>query len=192
MQDVEALAFVERWVRERRPGGVSVIAVDGHSAAGKSTFADAIAARTRATIVRADDFYSVMADDVRGRLSPQKGIDSYYDWRRMRDEALLPLRGGAAATYRPYDWESGQLAAERITVPAAPVVVIEGLFVSRRELRPLVDLSILIVAPPAIRWRRQVARADASEEWLRRWDAAERAFFANMRPPETFDVVVTL
>jgi uridine kinase len=191
MRHIEALRFVERWLRDRGPSGVSVIAVDGHSAAGKSMFADAIAERTDATIVRGDDFYTVMADDDRARLSPQKGIESYYDWRRLRDEALLPLRRGSAATYHPYDWESGQLAAKRVTVPAAPVVVIEGLFVSRHELRPFADLSILIVAPPTIRWRRQVERADASEEWLRRWDAAERDFFAHVRPPSSFDVVVT-
>ena len=191
MRDVEALSFVERWVREHDRGAVSVIAVDGHSATGKSTFADAIAERTQATIVRADDFYSVMADDVRAHLSPHAGIDAYYDWRRMRDEALLPLRRGSPATYRPYDWASGQLAAERVTVPAAPVVVIEGLFVARRELRPFGDLSILIIASPTIRWGRQVDRADASDEWLRRWDAAERAFFAQVRPRQSFDVFVT-
>lgn len=171
-------------------GGQAMIAVDGYSAAGKSTLADALADATGAVVVRGDDFYRVMDDAVRARLSPREGITHYYDWQRLRDEVLEPLSRRQAATYHPYDWESGQLARRPVTIPAASVFFLEGLFVSRPELKPYFDFSVLVDTPAATRRRRQLGRADASSEWLRRWDAAERLFFEHVRPRETFDVIV--
>lgn len=40
-----------------------MVAVDGHSAAGKSTFAAALAACTAAALVPGDDFYRVMDEE---------------------------------------------------------------------------------------------------------------------------------
>jgi uridine kinase len=71
-----------------------------------------------------------------------------------------------------------------------PVLIVDGLFVSRPERQALVDLSILVDAPAGIRRRRQINRADASSEWLERGDAAERTFFQRTRPPRSFDIIV--
>ena len=69
-------------------------------------------------------------------------------------------------------------------------LILEGLFVSRRELDAFVDRFVLVETPAALRCCRQTERADASSEWLERWDAAERHFFRHMRPPATLDLVV--
>jgi hypothetical protein len=47
------------------------------------------------------------------------------DWRRLRREALEPLRRGTAATYQPYDWEAddGRLAPLRSVAPGDPVIL---------------------------------------------------------------------
>jgi uridine kinase len=190
MQFAEALDEAAGWLGKRDRGEVRVLAVDGHSAAGKSTFADALASRTGGALVRGDDFYRVMDETERAGLAPLEGIELYYDWQRMRDEVLLPIRAGVPAEYHPYDWESGRLASRPVTTPPAAVLIIEGLFVSRPELQPLLDRSFLVDAPAVVRRRRQSERADASREWLRRWDTAERLFFRRVRPPETFDIVV--
>ena len=189
MQFAQALEEAATWPDGHR-SEVRVLAVDGHSAAGKSTFAEALASGTGAALVRGDDFYRVMDEAVRAELAPAKGVELYYDWQRMRDEVLLPLRAGASASYHPYDWDSGRLASRLVKVPAAAVVILEGLFVSRLELQPLVDRSVLVETPAAVRRRRQTERADASLEWLERWDAAERHFFRDIRSPRTFDLVV--
>jgi uridine kinase len=170
--------------------GVEIVAVDGHSAAGKSTFAAALASRTDAALVPADDFYRVMDQETRARLSAQEGIARYFDWERMRDEVLVPLRAGRDAVYLPYDWDTGLLAERAITIRAAPAVLLDGVFTSRPELAPFLDLCVLIEAPADLRWRRQLGRGD-SLGWLRRWEAAERLFFTEVRAPETFDLVVS-
>ena len=186
----EGLDAATTWLRARSPAELSVVAVDGQSAAGKSTFADALAMTTGASLVRGDDFYRVTDEESRLRLSPREGIDVYYDWQRMRNEVLLPLRTGRRSSYDPYDWDSGVLAERVVTIPTARAVILDGLFVSRPELRRFIDLSVLITAPANVRRRRQIERADASEEWLQRWEAAERLFFPQVCPPETFDIVV--
>lgn len=184
----EALEEASGWLAARGLG-TSVVGVDGHSAAGKSTFAEALARRVGAALVRGDDFYRVMDEVERAELSPAEGVARYYDWQRLRDQVLTVVRAGAPARYRPYDWLTGRLATHFVTVHAAAIVV-EGLFVSRPELGTFVDHAILIDSPAIVRRRRQTERADASNEWLERWDAAERYFFEQIRPPATFDIVV--
>ncbi|MGI3782914.1 MAG: hypothetical protein ACRYG2_19305, partial [Janthinobacterium lividum] len=69
-----------------------LVAVDGASAAGTSTLADALAGRLSATIVRGDHFYRDMSCEQRWGLDAEQGYASYFDWQRMRAEVLEPLR----------------------------------------------------------------------------------------------------
>ena len=175
----------------QRGDSITVVAVDGHSAAGKSTFAGRLAERVPAAVVAGDDFYRVMDEDERAALSPAEGAARYYDWERLRDEALLPLRNRRPAVFRPYEWEANGLADRVVTIAPEPLIIVEGLFVSRPELAQVVDLTVLVVADAGSRTRRQRDRADASQEWLARWEAAEGWYFEHQRPPSSFDVVIT-
>lgn len=170
---------------------VTVIGVDGHSAAGKSTLAAALAAELDpAVLVHGDDFYRVMDESERADLGPAQGADLYYDWQRLRDDVLVPLSAGRPATFQPYDWDNNQLSVASSTIHPAPVIIVEGLFVSRPELKCLIDFTVLVAADEASRAHRQHDRADASPAWLQRWDAAERWYFDTIRPAEAFDAVL--
>jgi len=169
---------------------VHVVAVDGHSAAGKSTFAEQVVRRFGAARIPGDDFYRVMDPDTRAGLSAQQGATLYYDWERMLDEAVTPLRHGRTARYRPYDWSRNCLSEQTSEIEPASVVVVEGLFVSRPELGDAVDVCILVTSEPSIRRQRQADRADASQDWLDRWEAAERWYFEHVRKADSFDIIV--
>ncbi|MFP3883545.1 MAG: uridine kinase [Actinomycetota bacterium] len=165
------------------------IAIDGHSAAGKSTLADRLSGIFDVALVRVDDFYSVMEEEVRARLSPREGVESYFDWKRMRDQALIPLLDGRPAAYQPYDWHTNVLHPQATTVEPAPLVVVEGLFAARPELMDLISLTVLVEVDPEIRMERQAERDDEAI-WVQRWDEAERYYFDNIRPAATFDIRV--
>jgi uridine kinase len=105
--------------------------------------------------------------------------------------ALVPLRGGRPAWFRPYDWDTNALADETATIGPERLIIVEGLFVSRPELSQLVDVMVLVCADSDVRWRRQLARRDAGRQWLERWDAAERWYFKYARHPESFDFAAT-
>jgi uridine kinase len=167
-----------------------IVAVDGYSAAGKSTFALRLADALDAAMVPGDDFYRVMDPAERVRLEPWEGPDRYYAWERMRDEALDPLRHGRSATYRPYDGGRNALEPRTKTIAPRPVVIVEGLFVPRPEFDSVNALTVVVVADSEMRRRRQLDRADAPHEWLQRWDAAERWYFEHVRPADRFDLIV--
>lgn len=186
----EAIREIQSWLADVGKDAPVTVGVDGHSAAGKSTFASRLTDHLNAALVNGDHFYRVMEPGERARLGPAEGVDLYYDWERMRDEALAPLYRGDTARYRPYDWDANTLGSRTITVAPRQVVIVEGLFVSRPDLDSINDLVVLIVADPQVRRGRQLARSDASDTWLKRWDAAERWYFDHVRPPKRFDVIV--
>ena len=185
----EALARLAEFV-DRDRDGVAIVAVDGHSAAGKSTFAARVAARFGAAVVEVDDFYRVLDPHVRDDLDARAGIDQYYDWQRLRD-VLTTVRAGRTATFEPYDWDRNTLSPNLKTIEASHLAVIEGLFAARPEFDDLIDISVLIESPPSTRQARQRQRADATDDWLKRWDAAERLYLDLIRPATSFDLVVS-
>jgi uridine kinase len=151
-----------------------LLAIDGHSAAGKSTLAQAVCdALPNSCLVRTDDFYRPMDQAVRFALIPAEGYEHYYDWQRLKQEVLEPLSVGKPARFQTYDWSSNQLGASK-TLEPTDFVVVEGCYMARPELRNFFAVIALVETPLAERESRQSKRANATQAWLERWDAAER------------------
>lgn len=185
-------ALAELPVRDRPV----VVAIDGRSGAGKSTLAGALTLRRPTAVIAGDDFYhpglpSLTAEQ-RGARSDAEVAASVFDWRRLRREALEPLRLGGPARYRPYDWAAGdgRLGPER-QIAAAPLVVLDGVYSSRAELADLVDLTVLVTLDPATRAARLAARSADSTAWVAHCERGEAYYFGQLRPPRSFDLVVS-
>lgn len=177
--------------------GPLVVALDGRSGAGKSTLARRIATHFGASIVPADDFFAATIPDREwDALSPAERVRDALDWRRLRTDAMEPLRAGNSARWYAFDFARGLLGDGRyamrreptIVLPG-PLVVLEGAYCTRRELADLLDLTVLVEAAEPIRRRRLAAREDAAflAGWHARWDAAETFYFQTLRPPGAFD-----
>ena len=157
-----------------------VIAIDGPSCAGKSILATAVALRSGAAVVEGDDFYR----NTLPRLTvPQREanvgpavVDAVIDWERLRAKALLPLRAGQSATFQPYDWDAddGRLAPPKI-IPAADVIIVEGVYAARPELADLVDVAVYLGVDPQVRARRYAEREN-DPDWQRFWERGEAHF----------------
>lgn len=171
-----------------------VVALDGPSGSGKSTLALALALRTPAVVVTGDDFYGAELASLtwpqRDRLSDAQLAAVVIDWRRLREEALDPLRAGRAARLRPYDWavHDGRLGRAR-QLPPEPLVIVEGVYAARPELADLVDLTVYVGADPVVRQARRDGR-HADPTWRALWDRAERFYFEQVRPPSSFDLQI--
>ena len=193
---------VGRW--QAAQPGVLVVAIDGHGGAGKSTLAAAVAQATGAALVHTDDFFQQPATPAGGRAArdhsrpaqaggPAAGGHSmaqYYDWRRIRAQAVQPLKAGRRATFRRFDWERGAGLDAAVTVAPAALIVLEGVFSAAPELSDLMDRSVLVDTPEQERLRRLRARV-TPEEWDPDWLIAEQAYFGAIRPPSSFDLVVS-
>ena len=170
--------------------GNVIAAIDGAGGAGKSTLANGIrAAFGSASIVQVDDFYRPLSDDQRAALDPHLGYERYFDWQRMRDRALVPLRGGTPARYRRYDWTTNQLA-EWIEVAPCAIVMVEGVYSTRPELRALIDVAIFVDTPREERRHRMASRGHNPQDWIERWMAAEDWYLENIRPAQHADLIV--
>lgn len=167
-------------------GRTSIIAVDGRSGGGKSTFAARLAeALPGAVHVITDDF---------AWHAPM------FAWSPLVLEGLVaPLAAGRDVHYRPPAWDIHERAGA-IEVPAtATVVVLEGVGAGCRELADAVDAVIWVQSDFAEAERRGIARdiahgengdEAASTAFWHDWMAAELAYQDAQRPWTRADVVV--
>lgn len=195
-QDAPAVtALVELAERRRSADGRPVVlALDGVSGTGKSTLAEAVRLRTGATVLPGDDFYSpsfAAADPTAmARLTDAEIADRVFDWSRLRQQALVPLAAGQRARYRPYDWSQAagpdRLGPPR-TLPAAPLVVLEGVYAARPELADLVTATVLVTVPVAVQQHRLDSRGDDAV-WRALWERGERHYFSRVRRAADVDL----
>lgn len=162
---------------------MTVVAVDGHGAAGKSTLAHRLAERCNLSLVHTDDFFRS------GRRAPApSALEGYYELDRLADEALAPLREGAPAVFVGYDLATGATADCR--VEPNRIVLLEGVCSSAPRLAGLVTRCVLVETPRRERLER-LARLVAPEDWDDEWLAAEDAYFGRVRPATLFDLVLS-
>lgn len=181
-----------REVASERPDPI-LVALDGRSAAGKSTLAAMVAPVVGAAVVDGDDFYSGGTAGTWDAMSAAEKAGHCIDWRRQRP-VLEKLGRGEAASWHPYDWEAddGSLADLPVTCDPAPVIILDGAYSARPELADLFHLRVLLDAPAALREKRLMQREGEGHrvDWNRRWDDAEQWYFVEVMPPMSFDLVV--
>lgn len=102
---------------------------------------------------------------------------------------LTPLRAGWTARYQRYDWTTGHLAAWSEINPGATVIV-EGVYSARPELTCYYHLTAYVDTPREICLERTRGRGENSEEWIRRWRAAEDFYVRTTQPHTRVQLVV--
>jgi molybdopterin-guanine dinucleotide biosynthesis protein A/uridine kinase len=195
LQSSAAVSSILDLTAERQKGvdRPVVIAIDGPSCSGKSILATAVALRSGASVLEGDDFYRDTLPSLsaaqREAMSDTAVVDAVIDWERLRDEGLLPLRAGHPATFLPHDWDAndGSLAPPRI-IPAAEVIIVEGVYAARPELAELIDLTVYLGVDPGLRADRYAEREADDPDWQRFWERGERYYFSVVRPPASFDI----
>ena len=170
--------------------GVTFVAIDGPSGAGKTMIAETLQNTSlAATVVHIDDFYSDVGTDPPGGLTPEEGYRQYLDWRRLSENVLDPLKNGDTCQYQVYDWIAGRLDAW-VTVHPEGVLIIEGVYAMRPELRDYYDITVFVDTPRETRLSRLSGRPD-DPVWVERWAGAEEWYNTNLRPIDYADVVVS-
>ena len=168
--DAVAVVLAELRRTAPPPAGPAVVAVDGPSGAGKTDFAAALArALGNAPVVHMDDLYPGW-DGLAAAVA------------LVTDEVLAPLAAGGRARYRRWDWAAGR-RGEQVEVPAAPVVVVEGVGCGARAPAAHVGVLVWIDATPEVRRARGIARdGETYRPHWQRWAVQEEALFAVEAP----------
>jgi hypothetical protein len=161
-----------------RPG---VVAVDGRGAGGKSTLAARLSLTVPGSVI-------VHTDDLAWN-------HAFFDWaEHARDGVLIPVHAAQEVRSRPPAWdERGREGA--IVVPAGcPLVIVEGCGAARRELTPWTDVVVWVQSDTEKAKTRGLVRdggAAEAEAFWDEWMAEELPFFAQDRPWERADTVVS-
>ncbi|HEV2886644.1 MAG TPA: hypothetical protein VGX49_07025 [Jatrophihabitans sp.] len=179
------------------------VGIDGVDGAGKTCFADELAAALRRRgrpVVRVgvDDFHQVRAIRYRrGRQSPSGFWLDSFDYDRLWAEVLTPLGPGGSRRYRPagHDLRTDRvLAPPLVEAPAGAVLVLDGVFLHRDELAGAWELSIFLEAGFAETARRMAHRdgsqPDPEHPSVARYVLAQRRYLAGCRPSRRADIVI--
>ncbi|MFF8847248.1 uridine kinase [Streptomyces sp. NPDC015127] len=148
-------------------GPVRLVAVDGHAGSGKSTFAARLAAAfggAEVPVLHLDDLAT---------------HEEFFAWTgRMLDEVIAPLSRGRTALFHPYDWNLRRFLEPR-PLPAAPVVLVEGVGAGRRALRPHLARLLWMDRAAEDSWSRGRQRDGAGlRAFWDGWTAAETRHFS--------------
>ncbi|MFJ9419405.1 uridylate kinase [Streptomyces sp. NPDC101227] len=191
----------------RRPGHPLRVAVDGITAAGKTTLARALAAavadRGRPAVhLSMDGFHHPRAHRHRqGRDSATGYYQDAYDFPAFARSVLVPLGPGGDHRYRSriIDLASDQAIDEPpVTAPADAVLVVDGSFLQRHELAGLWDEVVFADTSFPVARQRGTRRdtklfgssAQAEHAFDNRYHAACRRYLAEVDPATHATIVV--
>lgn len=162
-----------------RLGSTRLVCIDGPAGSGKTTLAGRLAAALGDTVavVHLEDLYAGWT--LTGAVA------------RLAAGVLRPLAEGRPGTHSRYDWHAGRFSGERVPVPVAPVLLVEGCGSSPRSLDPWTSLRIWVEAPDPLRTERGLARdgEHLAAQW-RRWQELEAAEFTTQGTRARADVRV--
>ena len=187
MTEPPVVAFTEldlgdlvAWLPAPQGSRPVLLAVNGPSSSGKSSFSERLAAALpRAAVVHTDD------------LAWHHGVLSWDGL--LVDGVLTSVRTGRAVAFRPPQWEArGRPGA--VEVPAGiSHLLVEGVGVGRSGLHEAFDVHLWVETAPELRRTRDAVRLAAGEmgpEDHAAWMREEDAHFGADRPWERADVVV--
>jgi uridine kinase len=143
---VAARSVLERLEPLRATSELIVVGIDGHSGAGKSSLAKALAEAEAAVEVMHGDFF-YKPESLRA-WPPQGNEPAGHEFEldRLEREVLAPLAEGLGGTYAPRDFTNGTLLPRR-QLPLHGVAVIEGIYVLTKQLRTYYDHTVWVDCP---------------------------------------------
>jgi uridine kinase len=177
------------------------VAVDGVDGAGKSVFADELAAALAPSgrpIIRAsvDGFHNPRAVRYRrGRASPEGFFLDSYDYAALRRLLLDPLAPGGSGRFRTAAFDhrtDSTVDMPEQTLAPGSILVLDGIFLHRPELRATWDFSIWLQVAFAVSVVRLAGRDGTSADPVanQRYIVGQQLYIAACDPARHATLVV--
>ncbi len=201
------LDHVASTIEQRRDATVPfVVAVDGIDAAGKTTFAAAIADALRdrgMPAVRASiDGFHRPATERHRRSEIDPGLSYYadsFDYSALKRELLIPFAEHHPIRAATFDYRSDRpVSSESVMVEEGAVLVFDGVFLQRPELAESWDLVVFLRIDPGIALGRAVERdgevfgSDVERRYKERYQPGQAIYFEQVDPEPKADIVVDM
>ena len=165
-----------------------LVALDGGSAAGKSTLGAALAQAVAATLIHMDDFFLPPELRTKARFS-QPGGNVHYE--RVKAEVLEPLAAGKSAEYGVFDC-SKMAVGQTARAEARDVIIVEGAYALHPELREFFHLKVLVTVDPEVQKERILRRNGAQmlRRFLEEWIPLEQTYFEACAVKDCCDIIL--
>lgn len=154
--------------------GTCIVAIDGNSGAGKSTFASHIAAAVNGSLFHTDDFFLPPKLRTAERLNtPGGNVDS----ERFNKEVICGILSGNDFTYKAFSCQTGKHRS--VKVAASPISIIEGVYSHHPLWSEKIDLKIFMSVDHNTQVKRILSRngAEMLLNFTQKWIPLENKYF---------------
>jgi uridine kinase len=167
-----------------------IVAIDGGSGAGKSTFAHHLSLRIpHSAVIHIDSFY--IGEWNRRVEHRNYNIHPLFDWDRFEREVIEPLQKGKHIVYHVYDWHLHN--TDNVAhIDDESIIILEGVQSFQPRFAEAYDYRIWLEAPEHNRLEKGLARdgEQMEELWLEDWLPIERNYMRTHEPIKRADLVV--
>lgn len=201
---MEAAKIHEQIKKLHDPNRTVIVGIDGLGGAGKSTVSEELYR------LLGEENYSVSVLHIDDFIHPKavRYNDSYAEWECYYDlqwrydylinEVIMPIkRGDFNSKIELYDKDNDTYYLSETDIPSGSIVIIEGIFLQREELRDAFDFMIYIDIPEEVRLERVLERdgyigdkEQIKAKYNNRYFPAERHYVKTCSPCDKADCVV--
>ena len=169
----EAMALIAGRLEKRER---LIVALDGMSCSGKTTWAGALAQHFSGSVVHMDDFF-LPRDRFTEELQALPGGN--LDRARFQNEVLSPLAAGTDFAYTPFSCQEQSLLPKKALV-SGRLIVVEGAYALLPDWGKYWDLSLFLQVSSEEQQGRLLLRngARGMVAFLTRWIPREESYFA--------------
>ena len=166
--------------------GRVVLAIEGSSAAGKTTLAQLLQRVYGCAVFHMDDFFLQPHQRTAERLSE---IGGNLDRERFLEEVLKPLKAGKTVNFHRFDCTTQTMELPTEVLPH-PLTVVEGVYSMHPELAPYYDFSVYLDIDSAYQRTRILKRNSPQYAtfFFERWIPMENLYFSKTSAKERCDL----
>jgi uridine kinase len=178
--------------------GRVIIAVDGLDGAGKTRFADTLAGQLgigHRAVFRAsiDDFHRPRLDRyARGKDSPEGFYLDSYNYATFRRVLIEPFRIGRIGSFvlQAFDLKrNAQFEPKWSSGPDDAILIVDGIFLNRPELRGIWNYSIWLEVDPKVAAARMLER-DGETTNPKRYSGGQKLYLKEAKPREAATAII--